>query len=42
MTNFGHCFGKYINIFKKIEIQTIILSCLVSQNLNWIKSYDII
>jgi hypothetical protein len=34
MTNFGHCFGKYINIFKKIEIQTIILSCLVSQNLN--------
>ena len=40
-TIFGHFFGNYINIFQKIEIQTIILRCLVSQNLNWIKSYDI-
>jgi hypothetical protein len=41
-TIFGNFFGNYINIFQKIEIQTIILSYLVSQNLNWIKSYDII
>ena len=33
-------FGIYINIFQKIEIQTMILRCLVIQNLNWIKSYD--
>ena len=34
--------SNYINIFQKIEIQTIILSYLVSQNLNWVQIYDII
>ena len=42
MTIFGHFFGNYINIFHKTEIQTIILRSLVIQNLNGIKSYDII
>ena len=31
----------FIDIFHKIEIQTVILRCLVCLNLNWIKSYDI-
>ena len=39
---FGHFFGNYISIFHKTEIQTVILRCLKSQNLNWIKNYDII
>ena len=45
MTIYDHFwpfFGNYINIFHKTEIQTVILRCLVSQNLNWIKSYNII
>ena len=36
----GHFFAKYINIFHKTEIQTIILRCLTSLNFNWYKSYD--
>ena len=27
-------------IFHKTEVQTVILMCLMSQNLNWFKSYD--
>ena len=42
MTTFGNFFGNYINIFHKTEIQIIILRSLMSQNLYWIKSYDII
>ena len=42
LTIFGNFFGDYINIFQKIEIQNIILRCIVSQNLSWIKSYNII
>ena len=38
--HFWPFFGNYIKIFQKIEIQTVILSCLVSQNLNWIKSHN--
>ena len=38
----SHFFAIYINIFHKTEIQTVILRCLVSLNLNWIKSYGII
>ena len=30
----------YIIIFDKAEIQTVILRCLTSLNLNWYKSYD--
>ena len=37
----GHFLAHYINIFHKIELQTIILMCLTCLNLIWIKSYDI-
>ena len=33
-------FGNYMIIFDKTEIQTVILRCLTSLNLNWYKSYD--
>ena len=36
----GHFFAKYMFIFHKTEIQTVILRCLTSLNLNWYKSYD--
>ena len=38
----GHFVGNYLNIFHKTEIQTVILRCSVSLNVNWIKRYDII
>ena len=38
----GLFFVNYMNIFHKTEVQTVILRCLVSLNLNWIKSYNII
>ena len=34
-------FGQYINIFHKIELQTIILMRLTCLNLIWINSYNI-
>ena len=37
----GHSIANYINIFHKTEVPTIILRCLMSLNLNWIKSYNI-
>ena len=37
----GHFFANCINIFHKTEVQTVILMCLMGQNLNWFKSYDI-
>ena len=37
----GHSIANYINIFHKTEVPTVILRCLMSQNLNWIISYDI-
>ena len=37
----GHFLANYMSIFHKTEIQTVILRCLVSLNLNWVKSYDI-
>ena len=33
-------FANCIFIFQKTEIQTVILRCLTSLNLNWYKSYD--
>ena len=30
----------YINIFHKIEVQTVILRCWTGLKLNWFKSYD--
>ena len=33
-------FSKYMVIFHKTEIQTVILRFLMSLNLNWYKSYD--
>ena len=33
-------YAKYMLIFHKTEIQTVILWCLTSLNLNWYKSYD--
>ena len=41
MTLSGHFFVNYINIFQKIELQTVMLMCLTCLNLNWIKSYEI-
>ena len=35
-----HFFANCINIFHKTEVQTVILMCLMGQNLNWSKSYD--
>ena len=40
--HFSHFFASYINIFYKNKVQTIILRCLTSLNLNWIKSYSLI
>ena len=42
LTISGHFFANYITFFHKTEVQTVILMCLVSLNLNWIKSHDII
>ena len=39
-TIYGHFFANYMFIFHKTEIQTVILRCLMSLNLNWYKSYD--
>ena len=36
----GHFFAIYMFIFHKTEIQTVLLRCLRSLNLNWYKSYD--
>ena len=36
----GHSFANYMFIFHKTEIQTVLLRCLRSLNLNWYKSYD--
>ena len=33
-------FAKYMVIFHKTEIQTVILRCFMSLNLTWYKSYD--
>ena len=42
MTISGHFSASLIEIFHKTEVQTVILRCLVCENLNWIQSYDII
>ena len=39
---FGHFFAIFMIIFHETEVQKVILRCLVSLNLNWIKSYYII
>ena len=39
-TKSGHFFANQMVIFHKTEIQTVILRCLMSLNLNWYKSYD--
>ena len=39
--HFWSFFANYINIFHKVEIQKVILRCLVCLNLNWVKSYVI-
>ena len=39
---FGHFFAIFMIIFHETEVQMVILRCLVSLNLNWIKSYYII
>ena len=36
----GHFFANCINIFHKTEVQTVILVCLMGQNLNWFKIYN--
>ena len=36
----GQFFTTFKNISHKTEVQTVILRCLTSLNLNWIKSYD--
>ena len=36
---FQSFFTSYIDIFYKTKVQTVILRCLTSLNLNWIKSY---
>ena len=35
LTTCGHFYGNYLNIFHETEIQTVILRCLMSLNLNW-------
>ena len=35
-----HFFANCMFIFPKIEVQTIILRCLMSLNLNWYNSFD--
>ena len=42
MTISGQFFANYIKIFHKTEVQTVILRCLLSLNLNLIKSHYII
>ena len=42
LTVFGHLFANFMNFFHETEVQTVILRCLVSLNLNGIKSYYII
>ena len=37
----GHSIANYINSFHKTEVPMVILRCLMSQNLNWTKRYDI-
>ena len=37
----GYSIAKYINILHKTEVLKVILRCLMSLNLNWIKSYGI-
>ena len=39
MTISGHFSASYIEIFHKTEVQTVILMCLMGQNLNWFKSF---
>ena len=41
MTIFGTFFRHYTNIFHKTIDQTIIVSCLMYLNLNWIKSQGV-
>ena len=36
----GHFLANCINIFHKTEVLTVILMCLMGQNLNWFKIYD--
>ena len=36
----GHFSPNCMFIFHKNEVQTVILRCLMSLNLNWFKSYD--
>ena len=38
---FWSFFANFMSIFHETEVQTVILRCLVSLNLNWIKSYYI-
>ena len=40
MTISGHFFANYMFIFHKTEIQTVILRCLTSLNLNLYKNHD--
>ena len=42
LTLSGLFFLKYMDIFHKTEVQTVILRCLVCLNFNWIKSNDTI
>ena len=35
-----HIFAKYMKIFHKTEVPTVILRCLTRLNSNWIKNYD--
>ena len=37
----GHFIANYINTFHKTEVLIVILRCLMSLDLNWIKSYNI-
>ena len=37
----GQCFETTLNSFKKTEVLTVSLRCIMCLNLNWIKSYDI-
>ena len=39
---FWSFFANFMNIFHKTEVQTVILRCLLSLNLNWIRSNYII
>ena len=36
----GDCFANHINILRKTEVQTVILSCSIYLNLNCIKNYN--